>query len=346
MWNLKPSLTPQDIKRKIEHAYSKSATEGLLDAYMAVLSLDSWESMPVRFAILDVAGNTASAGSNGKFDEHDLELFLEYFQFYEVLRDLGGTDPDYSRYDLNGDGFTGGDMTTKFDLNADPLPSFDSFSIYVETEYVKFDENTLTDCDILLFYAYSSLYTGDPGRREELMRGCRGIEIDLSKITRASVGLGVKVTYVKDDQSTHTVDFIPANGVGHGGITDGSMDFEINQRNVYDYSVKNWIGSISGTIDPSGNEITSLNVNVTQIDSLGTMWTQTTSATFSLKNLLLTKVTADYLEYKVTGPALCSHITYLDMSAQWRTGSWALQSYDCIESSEIIISLGPEIPAP
>ena len=84
------------------------------------------------------------------------------------------------------------------------------------------------------------------------------------------------------------------------------------------------------------------NVTVTKVDSVGTMWTQTNTAVFSVVNLPLTERTEDYLAYTVNGPDLCSHITHLDMSAQYPSGSWQLQSHACIESSEIIVSLGPD----
>ena len=41
----------------------------------------------------------------------------------------------------------------------------------IEDEEVEFDENALTDNDILCYYAYSSLYTGDTTERKKLMEG-------------------------------------------------------------------------------------------------------------------------------------------------------------------------------
>ena len=136
-----------------------------LDAYAAVLSLDRPVALtpataPVRTAILN-------RDADGDFDEHDLELFAA------VARTDAG-DRDYSRSDLNGDGFTGGTATAPFDLELVGStrgggPLLEKVRQGIEGVSVEFDEAALTDMQVLCFYAYSDLYTGSRDQRVTLL---------------------------------------------------------------------------------------------------------------------------------------------------------------------------------
>jgi hypothetical protein len=82
---------------------------------------------------------------------------------------------DYGRSDLNGDGFTGGSGTEKFDLDRIGSTQFGQ-TVYdsivpqqIEGHTVIFNENALTDREILCYYANSSLYTGDTNARALLL---------------------------------------------------------------------------------------------------------------------------------------------------------------------------------
>ena len=69
---------------------------------------------------------------------------------------------DFSQYDLNGDGFTGGSTTERFDLDRTGSTQYGT-SVYSTVLQniggdVSFNENQLTDLQILCYYAYSPLY--------------------------------------------------------------------------------------------------------------------------------------------------------------------------------------------
>lgn len=122
-----------------------------IDAYGTVLDIDRVRmSDAVRGRLLDVTGS-------GHFGEQDLLLFLQAFA------DGQPDEPIHSRFDLNGDGLTGGDSTAWFDLNRDG--QLGSITFAVEGEVVTLDQAALTDLEILCFYAYSPLYLGDHSTR-------------------------------------------------------------------------------------------------------------------------------------------------------------------------------------
>jgi Tol biopolymer transport system component len=130
-----------------------------LDAYAAVLSLDTATAAPVRSAILD-------RDADDDFDEDDLELFSA------VASDTGVRN--HSRSDLNGDGETGGSATAPLDLDltGSPragAPRLETVRQGIEGVSVEFDETAVTDLQALCFYAYSELYTGSPDRRVTLL---------------------------------------------------------------------------------------------------------------------------------------------------------------------------------
>jgi hypothetical protein len=181
LWLLSPELRAQDtrvtrqaIMENVRDSDS-SAVPNVIDALAAVLSLDqpslpSPTTAPVRLAIMDVNDDKA-------FDETDLSSFRSaYFD------DATGTlkepkERDYRRYDLNGDGFTGGSKTERFDLDRVGSTQFgktnySEFSKDIKGVPTTFKEKELTDQQILCYYAYSSLYQGkNPDRRDELLAG-------------------------------------------------------------------------------------------------------------------------------------------------------------------------------
>jgi hypothetical protein len=176
LWALKPSLTPVQLRDILQDAYDFAWVEGVLDAYHAVLRLDNGlANAPIRRALLDVATATGAAGTDGSFDEQDIEAFRLAFGDYAAAR-LSAGDPaltDHSRYDLNGDGITG-DTTrlAQFDLDADGVLSVATRSI--EGSDRDFDEAQVSDRSILCYYAYSSLYEGDPASLIDAAPECSG----------------------------------------------------------------------------------------------------------------------------------------------------------------------------
>jgi hypothetical protein len=163
MWIIKPGLSPQQIMDILIRTADNSSCGGpqsapVIDAYAAVLALDrNYPDMEVRRAILDL-------NNDRYFDEKDVEQFLTEFGAANGAK-------DYSRYDLNGDGLTGGTATRPFNLNMDYPPTYTSVSQTIEGTSVGFNENSLTDQEIICYYAYSPLYTGSDTKRRDLLGG-------------------------------------------------------------------------------------------------------------------------------------------------------------------------------
>jgi beta-lactam-binding protein with PASTA domain/N-acetylneuraminic acid mutarotase len=156
--------------KQINDRIIETADSGVIDSYAALLSLDGGivapQSAPIRMAILascnvpapTATGVCASVAPDPDFDETALaDIVSHLFQ--------GAGTLDYSRYDLNGDGFTGGKTTASFDLDA----SYQGSGTKLYTTNVPgqmpiagismtFDETQLTDAQILCYYAYSPLY--------------------------------------------------------------------------------------------------------------------------------------------------------------------------------------------
>jgi hypothetical protein len=167
LWSIAPDLTAPQLRSAMiataRPALPNDEASGCgtdvpsaprLDAYAAVLSLDRPQALtpasaPVRHAILDRDGD-------GDFDDEDLEAHAL------VARD-SATDRDFSRSDLNGDGFTGGTGTAPLDL--EPIgsarggaPQLETVNQGIEGVAVEFDETAVTDLEALCFYAYSDLF--------------------------------------------------------------------------------------------------------------------------------------------------------------------------------------------
>lgn len=185
LWSLKPSLSVSELKAIIKDtahsppvnasantsswACSSAEMAPVVDAYRATLALDASEtdSMKpdsIRMALFDVARadfNTVKPGDvapDKKFDTADLRLWVK-----ELLARKGSSF-DYSRYDLNGDGQTGEiepmlGSGRSFDLNGNKILEFVTKEIAGVN--ISFNESALSDAEILCYYAYSPLYTGD-----------------------------------------------------------------------------------------------------------------------------------------------------------------------------------------
>jgi hypothetical protein len=113
------------------------------DAYAAVLSLDhpgrqTPANDPVRPALLDVNNDHHS-------DEHDLMGLAA-----NVFPSTPPSTQDWSRDDLNGDGFTGGPTTAPFELDTTDstrgdAPILGPVTQTIDGSPVSFDENAATD---------------------------------------------------------------------------------------------------------------------------------------------------------------------------------------------------------
>jgi hypothetical protein len=168
LWSLDPAQTPDQLVARLTATARAVASPGgdarcqsaapapAIDAYAAVLAADRPGRTPVRSALLDVADATGQESPDGQFDEHDLAAYANAF-------DTANGALDFGRYDLNGDGHTGGAGIGRFDLTTDrPAAWTDTATQTLLTLPVRFDETKATDPQVLCFNANSSLYTGDP----------------------------------------------------------------------------------------------------------------------------------------------------------------------------------------
>jgi hypothetical protein len=165
----------------------------VIDAYATALSLDGAVSPAtalVRNAILDV--NNDSAFTESDIDEYLRHLYAVDANGVITNQAPASTTADFSRYDLNGDGFTtSGSRREPFDLDRVGSTQFgqtkySTVTQDIEGQPVTFDETGLTDIEILCYYAYSPLYQGNPDARKTFLRGRCGIGITPEQVTLRS----------------------------------------------------------------------------------------------------------------------------------------------------------------
>jgi hypothetical protein len=152
-----------------------------VDAYASLLSLDpsgapdpgTWD---VRMALLDV-------NQDGRFDELDTNELANHLlepPNYDIP--VQNAQDDDSRYDLNGDGFTGGGAVDLPAIDLERTGSFrygatllETLTIQVGASQRTIDETAVNDLDMLCYYAYSALYTGDTSARDFFLAApCKG----------------------------------------------------------------------------------------------------------------------------------------------------------------------------
>lgn len=166
MLGFRPTMPAGDIVRilqlsGIEDDHSPARA---LDAYAALLKLDrSPTDAPVRTALLRATTTTPIAVS-GQFTANDAIEFLKAF-FPEAYNPGAPpkTEPDLSRYDLNGDGFTGvAGKVAPFDMSFDATIA--AFTPEIPAAYPNgspvtgLDERRATDFDVLCYYVNSDLF--------------------------------------------------------------------------------------------------------------------------------------------------------------------------------------------
>ena len=201
LWALAPALSVAELRALLVATATATGNDGgadlcdaaapkpVIDAYGAVLALDdtvppSPATAPMRHAILD-------ADDDGVFDGGDLGLFLE--RYFDGFTDAATHGPpvnpasrEYGRFDLNGDGFTGGPGTRPFDLDrvgSPPLAPPLLARVFQELSDgggVFFEQDGLTDLEILCYYAHSALYQGSDDERDALVdpAWCNPVAVD------------------------------------------------------------------------------------------------------------------------------------------------------------------------
>lgn len=181
LWAMRPALKAPDIVQVIlgntHEATVGCAGSPVIDAYAAALALDDAaglnsadpQRIPVRLALLDVAGN------DKKFQADDLIAYLN-----ALFPTTSATDADYSRFDLNGDGFTGGPGTARFNLDIDyepggrkaryaPISTAPNGATMHKADGSPLDESALTDFQILCYYVNSNLFSGTAKEMEDAL---------------------------------------------------------------------------------------------------------------------------------------------------------------------------------
>lgn len=181
LWNLSPALVAQpasvtaDLLKQSSAHVANSSTVPVLDAYAAVLRLDDVpgccsgaSTRPTRSGLLDVNGD-------GVFDALDVQKFVDAYGLNDPNTPTIPIARDYSRFDLNGDGYTGGILIEPFDLDVNGLdankqPLINSADATIEGYHLSFNEAALSDLQILCYYAYSPLYFLDAAGQNEQLR--------------------------------------------------------------------------------------------------------------------------------------------------------------------------------
>jgi hypothetical protein len=162
MWAIEPGLTPQRVAARLR-ATARSGAAGSGDARC--------NAAGVPAPVLDAYGALVSAGTaamaavldtddTGAFDEGDLAAFAETFD------DAAGAT-DHGRFDLNGDGRTGGGATDRVDLDPGATPQWGLVERAVAGLPITYDENALTDLEVLCHAAHGPLYDGTAGVRDQ-----------------------------------------------------------------------------------------------------------------------------------------------------------------------------------
>jgi hypothetical protein len=213
LWNLSsalrsapPAATVNLIKRT-SRTTPHSPTVPVVDAYAAVLQLDDVPGCcggstlaPVRLGLVDVDGD-------GAFTGLDLQKFADAYGLADPNTPTIPSARDFSRFDLNGDGFTGGILNTAFDLDVNGLDAngrahINAANENVEGYEISFNEAALSDLQILCYYAYSLLYRADGGGQNDQLRTqvlgpdhCVGARLDVQLPARiaAPTSTAVKV---------------------------------------------------------------------------------------------------------------------------------------------------------
>jgi len=156
---LEPTLTGKEVFDILQGTSAPSAYAPQIDAYAAALDIDRIRgNRRMRTRLLDVTGD-------GRFGHADIERFIAAFER------MDGSPSDstiHSRYDLNGDVLTGGNGKAAFDLNASG--NHGTVTQMIEGIEVTFDERSVTDLDVLCYYAYhDGVYQGDADERREML---------------------------------------------------------------------------------------------------------------------------------------------------------------------------------
>ena len=270
LWLLDADLRSQPVAETLKLIRATSRSNGLvggvIDAYGAVLALDSRQGSTrrIRRALVDV-------NNDGNFDHLDLLQFQAAYGLTDPSRPSIPSTRDYSRFDLNGDGFTGGIITDRFDLDAsgiDAGSAANSVTLSIEGYQVTMNEAALSDIQILCFYAYSPLYATSPVNRDEaLLERTRMLGPDQCVGARLEVSLPAQISTSASLNATIQVP------IGNGQFGPGAnllVDFTPSSATVSPTSGRTDAnGAIATTVTPNAGS-TSVSVMVVARADAGT----------------------------------------------------------------------------
>jgi hypothetical protein len=191
LWLLDADLRAQPVEQTLALIRATSASNarlgGVIDAYAAVLAIDARrQRLDVRKTLLDVNGD-------GVFDHLDLAAFMQAYA-------VEPTGRDYSRFDLNGDGATGGIGIDRFALEprAVGAPPTGNVTVKIEGYEIDMNQAALSDLQILCYYAYASGAGGAPllydSRAEAISERTRILGPDRCVHARLSMQLPAQIS--------------------------------------------------------------------------------------------------------------------------------------------------------
>ena len=173
LWGVRPSLNFAQLRNRVVNGArtTKSSCTPVprptIDAYATLLAADAQSAVtgsgpltdaPVRLAILDFVNEKGEASPDGKFSEADLAEWVS-----RLSSSVSTLPLDFGRFDLNGDGYSGGVTLAPFDLDASSTgsaasPYSSALPATIAGVPIKIDENAVSDQMALCYYAYSNLY--------------------------------------------------------------------------------------------------------------------------------------------------------------------------------------------
>ncbi|MBL8200338.1 MAG: S8/S53 family peptidase [Chromatiales bacterium] len=272
LWMISPQLRDTLPVADTVAAIQGNATGATkqIDAYATVLSLDpAGDPDPATWVI---RRTLLDPDRSGQFTEIDLTAFIaRYFEPPSLSEQVVPDKPDYSEYDLNGDGYTGGPTRASFDLDRSGSTRYGAaqlsqIELQVAGERLGIDEQAVTDLDVLCYYAYSPLYQGRDDERERLLAN-RCVLISVVVIPGArnvvplgSVGFAADVLGTTDPRVTWSVPggggTIDQNGVFTAGPDLGN--FTVRARSVVDSSIyADALVSVVPTLPPGVTRVAS-----------------------------------------------------------------------------------------
>ena len=158
-------------------------------------------------------------------------------------------DVDYGPADFNGDGHTSGSTRDRFDFGHNDPPAWSVVRRSVLGLPLDFDENALTDYDVLCFVVQGGLYTGSSAARDTFTEQRCLPPVDLTVVYPSVVTPGTPATLTVNARRTDTgalLEDLPLELTVSGGT----------------------LGSIAGFTDPNGDFSTTATMNsgASQID--------------------------------------------------------------------------------